>query len=81
MPGENEVCRHHEALCQRIDGMVETQQKLNGTMQRVDKALGKGEVDFSNLKTRLTFVEKIVYGAVGLILTGFVVAVIALVVR
>lgn len=73
------VCEHHQELYDNVKSMVETQEKVNGTLEKVNAALGDGKVNFATLKTRLSLVEKIVYGAVGLILTGFVAAVLVLV--
>lgn len=81
MPGSDNVCSHHEALMQRIDNMIETQEKLNGCMVRVDRALGEGKVNFATLGTRLSLVEKIVYGLAGATLLGVAAAVLALVLK
>jgi len=78
---DRDVCSHHEALCQRIDGMIQTQEKLNGCMARVDKALGKGEVDFGVLGQRVTTLEKIVWPILMAVILGVVAAVVALVLK
>ena len=76
-----DTCEHHEALVKSIESVVETQKKANGNLEDAVKALNEGKVVFANIKTRLTLIEKIVLGACGLILVGFIMAVIALVIR
>ena len=80
MPDNENTCQHHEALCQRIDNMITTQQAYNGTMKEISEALGDGKVNFKDLKVRLSIVEKVVYGAVGIILLAFLTALVNLVI-
>jgi hypothetical protein len=75
------VCEHHEALIRSIKSVVATQKEANGDMKEAIKALNDGKVMFSNIKTRLTLIERIVLGACGLILTSFILALIVLIFR
>jgi hypothetical protein len=75
------VCEHHEALIQSVKSIVRAQEAANGGLKEATKALAEGGKAFENIKTRLSLVERIVLGACGLILVGFVVAVVSLIIR
>jgi len=75
------TCEHHDALVRSIESIVDTQRASNGDLKKAVEALNDGKVMFSNIKTRLSLIEKIVLGACGLILVGFITAIVALVVK
>ena len=72
-----ETCEHHEALCQKIESMVETQAKVNGTLDKVNEALGDGKVKFA----RLCVMEKIFWPLVVAVLMAVLTAILALVIK
>lgn len=76
-----DICSHHEALYARIERMTEVQEKVNGTLGRIDHALGEGKIDFAKIGLRLTMIERVVYGLVGAALLGIVSAALALLLK
>jgi len=61
------VCTQHHDTCE--------------TLKRIELGVVRIESQFASLGSRLLLVERVVFGAVGLILVSVLVAILALVVR
>jgi len=78
---EKDVCRYHQALSLKIDGIAKQQESISKTCININKALGNGEVNFAKLGMRTRILELLVYGATGLILMAVIVAGLAMIIR
>ena len=73
-PRDPATCLLHDALVKGLDGIGE---KLDLIYQR----LGTGDVTLATLAIRVKWIERVVFGAVGLTLTAVFVGLLALVIR
>jgi len=79
------VCQKHEALevsltrieCTTREGF----ERMNKTLSDIAKDLREGAVEMATLRIRLALVEKILFGAVALALTGLGVALFNLILK
>ena len=79
------VCRRHELLEETLTRLEHSVQDgfatVNTTLKEVAKDLRDGAVEMATLKLRLNLLERLVFGAVGLGLSGLGVALFNLVVK
>ena len=76
MPPENRdhaTCIHHEALAQ-------TATAIKGDTAQILKKIGHFDTAIATMDRRLSMVEKVVYGAVKIILVAVLTAIVALVI-
>ena len=77
-PCLREECHNYATLQKQIESLDQT---VKDGFKSVNDRLGSGDVSFATVKLRLDYLEKIVYGAVGLALVAVVAAVLGMVVR
>ena len=80
-----QVCQKHEALevsLTRIERATrEGFERMNKTLSDIAKDLRDGAVEMATIRIRLALVERILYGAVALALTGLGAGVLALIIK
>jgi len=80
-----QVCQRHEALevsLARIEFTTrEGLAEINSGLKAILKDLREGAVEIATIRIRLALVEKILFGAVALALTGLGAGILALVIK
>ena len=79
------LCRRHDSLedsLKRIERCTrEGFADVSSTLKTILQDLREGAVEIATIRTRLTLVERLVFGAVGIALTGLIAGVLALVLK
>ena len=86
MPDTDErVCRQHEVLAQTLERLELSVQdgfaSVNTSLREVAKDLRDGAVEMATLRLRISVLERLVFGAVALALSGLVAGVLALIIK
>ena len=74
-------CGEHQALMRSISGIQSAIEKLDSKFERVLEKLADGQTTFATLELRISQVERIVYGVVGVAGLALVGAIVSLVLR